>query len=150
MSHTVRAANAADVPALLALVRRYWEFEGLTDFQALRIETLLQRLIAEPARGAVFIATSAAAPVGYLVLVYVLSLEHGGLMGEIDELYVEPAARAQGSGAALLAAAEAELRARRGVRLQLQLAAGNAAARSFYERRGFRSRAGFALFDKPL
>ena len=44
-------------------------------------------------------------------------------MGEIDELYVGAAARSQGTGAALLAAAERHLKAHGGVRLQLQLGA---------------------------
>jgi ribosomal protein S18 acetylase RimI-like enzyme len=36
------------------------------------------------------------------------------------------------------------------VRLQLQLGVDNLRGRAFYERHGFRRRAGYELFDKPL
>jgi hypothetical protein len=36
------------------------------------------------------------------------------------------------------------------VRLQLQIAVSNEAARAFYGRRGFAARAGYTLLDKPL
>jgi len=147
----VRTAVAGDIPTLVGLVRRYWAFEGIPNFDALRIELLLKRLVAERALGELWLAQAPGGGVcGYLALVHVMSLEHGGLMGEIDELFVAPEARRSGAATALIEAAQHALRARGGVRLQLQLATGNAAARGFYERRGFRSRAGFELLDKPL
>jgi GNAT superfamily N-acetyltransferase len=146
----VRAAIPADVPALLGLVRRYWEFEGIDRFDALRVELTLQRLLATPALGAAWVADAGGALSGYLIAVYVLSLEHQGLMAEIDEFFVLPQLRAQGVGAQLLAAAEQTLASRGCVRLQLQLGVGNAAARAFYERRGYTPRSGYALLDKPL
>jgi GNAT superfamily N-acetyltransferase len=147
---SIRTAVASDVPPLLSLVRRYWDFEGIAGFDALRLELLLQRLVGNGELGAILVAERAARLEGYLALVYVLSLEHGGLMAEIDEFFVLPEARAQGVGGELLAAAEATLRQRGCVRLQLQLAAGNAAARRFYERRGYAARAGYELLDKAL
>jgi GNAT superfamily N-acetyltransferase len=146
----IRTAVASDVPPLLSLVRRYWEFEGIQGFDALRLELLLQRLIGTGELGQIFVAASGAELCGYLALVHVFSLEHGGLMAEIDEFFVLPAARAQGVGGQLLAAAEQALRQRGGVRLQLQLAVANTAARSFYERRGYGGRAGYQLLEKAL
>ena len=147
----IRAARAGDIPQLLALIRRYWDFEGIPGFAALRIELVLKELLAAPAaRGAVWVADSQGTLVAYLIVVLVLSVEHQGLMGEIDEFFVLPEARSRGVGAQLLAAAEAALAQRGCVRLQLQLRTGNARARSFYERLGFASRAGYELLDKPL
>ena len=147
---SVRRAQPSDVPQLLALVRRYWQFEGLGTFDALRLEVLLQQLIGSRARGQVWVAERAGSPCGYLVLVYVVSLEHQGLMAEIDEFFVLPEARGAGLGSALLAAAEAALQQAGCVRLQLQLAVANEAARAFYARHGYRPRAGYELLDKPL
>ncbi len=147
---TVRPAVRGDIPQLLALVRRYWDYEHIAGFEALRVELLLQQLIAEPRLGAAWVAEAEGRLSGYLVAVTVLSLEHGGLMAEIDELFVLPEARSRGVGAGLLAAAEAALAARGCGRLQLQLSAGNAAARSFYEHRGYGARDGYRLFDKSL
>jgi GNAT superfamily N-acetyltransferase len=148
----IRRARPGDIPQLLALIRRYWDFEGIEGFEALRIELVLKELLAgQPAaRGSIWVAESLGALVGYIIVVLVMSVEHQGIMGEIDELFVLPEARTQGTGARLLAAAEAELAQRGCVRLQLQLATGNRRARAFYERLGFGARSGYELLDKPL
>ncbi len=146
----VRPAIPRDIPQLLSLVRRYWDFEQIEDFEALRIEMLLQRLLADPRLGAAWVAEAGGALIGYLIAVMVLSLEHGGIMAEIDEFFVVPEARSRGIGAQLLAAAESALAARGCVRLQLQLGVANTAARAFYQRRGYSARAGYGLLDKSL
>ena len=146
----VRAAAPDDIPQLLVLIRRYWELEGITGFAALRIELLLKEMLASPAAGSVWVAESQTALTGYLIVVLVMSLEHQGLMGEIDEFFVDPEVRSQGVGERLLGAAEAWLVRRGGVRLQLQLGVGNLRARAFYERHGYAARAGYQLLDKPL
>ena len=147
----IRPARPADIPTLLALIRRYWDFEGITGFDALRIELVLKQLLAAPtAPGDVWVAESQGALQGYLIVMLVLSIEHRGLMGEIDEFFVLPEARSRGTGGRLLAAAEAALVSRGCVRLQLQLAQGNGSAREFYQHRGYRARAGYELLDKAL
>jgi len=146
----VRAALEADIPQLLALVRRYWDFEGIAGFEALRLELILKRLVPGSAAGEIWVAGESGHLEGYLVLVYVVSLEHQGLMAEIDEFFVLPERRGRGVGGALLEAAESALRSRGCVRLQLQLAVNNLAGRAFYERRGYGARCGYQLLDKPL
>jgi GNAT superfamily N-acetyltransferase len=146
----VRPATADDLPQLAELVRRYWEFEGIGGFDARHSEGLLHRLLTEPALGCAWVAEIAGTLCGYLVAVFVLSLEHGGVMAEIDEFYLVPEARGRGLGGELLSALEAALQARGCVRLQLQLGLDNRAGRAFYERRGFRARDGYELLDKPL
>ncbi len=146
----IRLAATGDIPALLALVRRYWDFEGIEGFTALRIELVLQRLLADPRLGMVWVAESDGQLQGYLIAVLVLSVEHQGVMAEIDELFVMPEARSRGVGGRLLAVAERALAAKGCVRLQLQLGLANAHGRAFYEHRGYAARAGYELLDKPL
>ncbi len=146
----IRVALETDIPQLLSLVRRYWQFEDIEGFDALRIELLLKRLFSQSALGEIWVAEEDAQLNAYLVLVYVLSLEHQGLMAEIDEFFVLPQARSQGVGSELLTAVEEALRRRGGVRLQLQLAVSNETARRFYTQRGYRCRAGYELLDKAL
>ena len=146
----IRRAALPDVPQLLALVRRYWEFEGIGPFEALRTELVLEGLLTQDGRGAIWVADEDGGLKGYLILVFVVSVEHGGLMAEIDELYVCESERQRGTGGALLSACETELRRLGCVRLQLQLGLTNEAARGFYSRRGFAARAGYTLLDKPL
>ena len=150
MAVNVRAATLHDIPPLLPLMRRYWEFEQIAGFSALRVEVTLKQLLTEPQRGAGWVAECETGLAGYLLAVLVLSFEHGGLMAEIDELFVLPEARSHGTGARLLAAAEAALTTAGCTRLQLQLGSGNSAARAFYERRGYRPRDGYRLLDKAL
>jgi GNAT superfamily N-acetyltransferase len=147
---TVRGAQPEDIPQLLSLVRRYWEFEAIGGFEALRVELSLKQLLADPRLGAAWLADDHGQLRGYLIAVRVLSLEHGGLMAEVDELFVLPQARGRGLGAQLLAAAEAALAAGGCVRLQLQLAVANEAARAFYARHGYTPRDGYRLLDKAL
>ena len=154
---SVRAAAERDIPQLLTLIRRYWEFEGIAGFEALRIELLLQELIGPPSAGAaparagcVWVGELDGRLAGYLIAVTVLSFEHRGLMAEIDELFVVPEARGRGVGRQLVTGVERALAARGCVRLQLELGVVNTAARAFYQRLGFAPRAGYALYDKRL
>jgi hypothetical protein len=67
----------------------------------------------------------------------VFSLEHGGRAAWLDELYVVPAERGRGMGAALLDAACAHATAAGAVAVDLEVEAGHERAFSLYERRGF-------------
>ncbi|MGB9332501.1 MAG: GNAT family N-acetyltransferase, partial [Steroidobacteraceae bacterium] len=96
----IRVAVETDIPQLLSLVRRYWQFEDIEGFDALRIELLLKRLLVQDTLGAIWVAEEDARLSAYLVLVYVLSLEHQGLMAEVDEFFVLPQARSRGVGSA--------------------------------------------------
>lgn len=146
----MRAARPADVPDLLGLVAQYWSFEGLAGFDARRLSRELERLCAREHPGGAWIAHADGAPAGYLLLVYVFSLEHHGLTAEIDELFVLPQYRGRGLGAQLLRAAEAAAAAAGCTNISLQLRRDNDAARAFYRRHGYGARAGYALLDKSL
>jgi GNAT superfamily N-acetyltransferase len=146
----VRRATRADVPGIATLVARYWEFEAVTGFDAARIQGLLETLLLNPAQGAAWVAEFNGVLGGYLLAARVFSLEHGGIMAEIDEVFVTPESRSGGVGSLLLAAAERDLAASGVVRLQLQVGLKNNRGRRFYERHGFGRRGGYELLDKPL
>jgi GNAT superfamily N-acetyltransferase len=146
----IRLATTADIAAVASLVQDYWVFESIAGFDRPRLESLLRGLIADPQRGACWVAGADGRLGGYLLAVFMFSLEHGGLMAEIDEVFVSPELRSAGVGSRLVSCAERDLAGRGMVRLQLQLGVGNARARLFYERHGFRRRAGYELLDKPL
>jgi ribosomal protein S18 acetylase RimI-like enzyme len=145
----IRLAAVGDAAAIAALVERYWVFESIGGFDQPRIEALLSDLLSKPEHGACWVAEGEGRLCGYLLAVFMFSLEHGGLMAEIDELFVSPEMRSAGVGTLLVAAAERDLAGRGLVRLQLQLAVDNERARLFYERLGFLPRA-YELLDKPL
>jgi len=146
----IRLAAVGDIAAVATLTERYWAFESIGGFDRARIETLLSSLLSEPQYGACWVAEADGRLCGYLLAVFMFSLEHGGMMAEIDEVFVLQEMRSAGIGSFLVAQAECDL-ARRGLmRLQLKLGVVNHGARRFYERHGFRRRAGYELFDKPL
>jgi ribosomal protein S18 acetylase RimI-like enzyme len=149
-SISIRPAAAGDAAGIASLVERYWEFESIGGFSRPRIEALLTRLLGEPARGACWVAETDGRICGYLLAVIMFSLEHGGLMAEIDEVFIAADMRSAGLGTQLVTRAERDLAERGLVRLQLQLGVGNDRARHFYERHGFRRRAGYELLDKAI
>ena len=146
----IRAAGSADADGIAGLVREYWEFEGIEGFDHERIRRLLLRLLAAPHQGGCWVASTDSRLCGYLLAVYLFSLEHGGIMAEIDEFYVSVAVRSGGVGAKLLAAAEHDMASLGLVRLQLQLGVDNQRGGRFYRRYGFEPRAGYTLLDKSL
>ncbi len=146
----VRTASANDMPALVKLVEQYWAFEDIAGFDARRVESLLHAALFAEGRARCWLAERAGEVGGYLLAVPVFSLEHGGIMAEIDEFFVRPACRRHGIGAALLLEAENALQESGVRRLQLQLGSGNAQARDFYTARGYDRRSGFELWDKAL
>lgn len=147
---SVRKAGPEDAQALLPLVADYWAFESIAGFDAKRLLPQIERLLAEPGLGAGWIALDDDTPVGYLLGVFVFSLEHMGLTAEIDEFFVHPAARGTGTGAELLRAAEAEFARLGCTNVSLQLSRDNEAGRRFYRGFGYRERPGFELLDKML
>ena len=97
----------------------------------------LARLLAGPDTVALLAVDSDTA-VGVAVLTLRPNVWFDGPVGLLDELYVVPARRNAGRGAALLAATEAAVRARGGELLEIQVDGEDTDARRFYERHGYR------------
>lgn len=148
MTAIVRPAAAGDIPDLLALVEQYWAFEDIAGFDPARVSTALRRMFENPRLGAGWIVHVNGKPVGYLLAVYVFSLEHLGLTAEIDEFFLLPSCRGKGAGSLLLQVAEAEFTRTKCTNVSLQLGRGNAEARAFYRERGYSERPGYELLDK--
>jgi GNAT superfamily N-acetyltransferase len=146
----IRRASVNDVPALLPVVEEYWKFEGVAGFRSDRVAAQLERLLSDSRLGAGWFATADGVAVGYLLGVYVFSLEHLGITAEIDEFFVAAAALGRGIGAELLTAAESEFRRAGGTNVSLQLSRQNGAARAFYLRHRFTERSQYELLEKPL
>lgn len=150
MNTVIRPMTANDIPALLRLVQEYWNFEDIAGFDPTSITKELERLLAEPSLGSGWIARAGHDVAGYLLAVYVFSLEHLGLTAEIDEFFVLPSFRGRDVGSELLRIAEAEFVGRNCTNVSLQIGRENKRARSFYREHGYDERAGFELLDKML
>lgn len=150
MNPEIRLATVRDVPLLLLLVEQYWLFEHIASFNCPRVGRELARATADPSLASAWIALAKGQAVGYLLAVYVFSLEHLGLTAEIDEFFVLPSARGHGIGESLLRLAETEFVRRGCTNVSLQLGRGNDRARAFYRAQGYGERAGYELLDKTL
>jgi GNAT superfamily N-acetyltransferase len=147
----VRPAHSTDALALCILMRKYWEFEGIPNFDSAHITSLLRTALSQGGGAYAWLAEDPnGQPLGYLLAVTQFSFEYGGLAAEIDELYVQQQVRGIGLGVALLNAAEDSLRLIGVCCLQLQLSTRNLEAREFYRRHAFTRRAGYELWDKRL
>jgi ribosomal protein S18 acetylase RimI-like enzyme len=150
MNIVIRPMTASDIPALLLLVEEYWIFEDIAGFDPARITAEFGRLLVDPVLGSAWIARAGHDAAGYLLAVYVFSLEHLGLTAEIDEFFVLPSFRGRDIGSELLRIAEAEFVRRQCTNVSLQLGRENELARAFYREHGYGERAGFELLDKML
>jgi len=123
-------------PAAVRLLQAQFE-EHLIALSPERLEAAVASLIEMPERGALLLARDGDDPVGLAVLAYTWTLEHGGLVAWLDELYVIPERRGEGLGAALLARA-LELSSGEGcTAVELEVDAEHRRAETLYRRAGF-------------
>jgi ribosomal protein S18 acetylase RimI-like enzyme len=146
----IRPAQAEDIDALLPMIEQYWRFEAIEGFDVGRMRGILARLLEDASLGRLWIANVYGEPAGYLLAVYVFSLEHQGRTAEIDELFIVPQHRNLGIGRDLLSAAEEQFRAEGCTNVSLQIGRANEAARRFYRGHGFEDRAGYEIVSKLL
>lgn len=146
----IRKATSDDAPEIACLVRDYWSFEGIEEFRADRVEHALRQLLSSDSLGCGWLARVDGQAVAYVLIVYVFSLENGGLTAEIDELFVQETHRGRGLGRELLAVAETACREAGCTNISLQIGRGNHTARAFYLGQGFTDRQGYDLLEKDL
>ena len=136
MAADIRPASPADLPALVGLMQAFYA-ESDFPLSTARAAEAFAELLASPHLGGVWLAERDGEVVGHLVLTVVFSMEYGGLRGFIDDLYVRPAERGRGTGAALLAAAR-EGAVTRGLRaLCVETGKTDHPARRLYARAGY-------------
>lgn len=133
----ITRASAVDTSAVCTLLQGQFSEHRI----ALAPDTLraaVEGLVKVPLRGVVLLAREGNADVGIGVLATTWTLEHGGLVAWLDELYVVPARRGYGIGSALLERAREVAREQGCIALELEVDAAHSRAARLYERTGFR------------
>ena len=148
MPAAIRPATPADVPNLVGLMQEFYAEAGFALPPGPATQAFAT-LLATPSLGAAWVAERDGAAVGHAVLTVAYSMEYGGLRGFIDDLYVRPGERGQGTGAALLAAVRAGAVARGLKALCVETGTEGHPARRLYLRAGYRE-SGHALLAQPL
>jgi ribosomal protein S18 acetylase RimI-like enzyme len=129
-------AQETDTGELIAMMRAFYAELG-EPFEEERAERALRALVADPSHGAAWVFREDGRAVGYLVVTHGYSLEFGGLLAVVDEVYAVPERRGQGIGARALTLAEEHCR-RNGIEaLRLEVHQENRRALALYERSGF-------------
>ena len=147
-NYAIRPLKYRDLPKLLKLAHAYWKFENIQGFSPKQYQRLAVKILKNPSLGRIWIAVERNRLIGYLVVVFLMSLEYGGTAGEIDELYVESSERGRGVGGALLKAAGKTL-LRKGVgQVSLRVGKSNSQGIRFYKNLGFRKRNEFLVMDR--
>jgi len=132
----VRPATAADIPAMIELLRQLFAIEDEFAFDPAVQSRGLALLLAEP-RAAAFVAERDGGVIGMATAQLLVSTARGGPVATIEDVIVDKAARGSGAGRALIAAIEAWARAQGCLRLQLLADRENPPALDFYDRLGF-------------
>jgi GNAT superfamily N-acetyltransferase len=94
--------------------------------------------LSDPNKGVVLIARDDGAFVGLAVLAFTWTVEHGGRVAWLEELYVVPSRRGAGLGKLLLDHALQTARSTGCLAVDLEVDADHARAEHLYERAGFR------------
>jgi len=144
----IRPLKNRDLPKLLKLAQAYWQDEKIRGFRPEGYRRLAVTISKNPSCGKIWVAMTGDRLIGYLVMVFLMSLEYGGMAAEIDELYVDGSERGRGVGTALLKAAEKGLLQRRITRMSLRVGKSNLAGTGFYKKHGFRKRDEFLVMDR--
>jgi len=132
-----RPASPADVEVLLHLEADFYAGEQYP-FDKAEGRTLLVRLLNEPQRGRIFVASRDGEIVGYVILTFAYSIEFHGINAIVDELYVRPDARGLGLGKRAMEIVERTCE-ELGIRaLHLEVERRNTKAQQLYRSRGFK------------
>lgn len=136
MESEIVLASPLDVERLLPHTEVFWKFEKLA-FDLVKVRRVLLGLLEHPSYGRVLMAQRGPEIIGYLVLTFGYSLEHGGRDALVDELYVHESARGSGLGTRLLAQAFAICEREGIARVHLEVDNENPRAAALYTRLGF-------------
>jgi len=132
----LRTATAADVEALLPMIRELFRDESIAWNEA-TTRAALQRLLDGTELGTVSIAVYERRACGYAIVTWGYDLEYAGRDGFLTELYVVPELRKRGVATRLLARVLDVARAAGAGAVHLQVRTDNPDARRIYDRAGF-------------
>jgi GNAT superfamily N-acetyltransferase len=129
----------ATVDSVALLVDLTDEFHGEAGYRLDRrsAAAAFATILADPGLGMVWIAYDGGEPAGHAVLTYRFGMEHFGLEGWVDDLFVRPAHRRRGHAGRLLAAVREECLSRRARTMHVVVSRANEPAISLYRESGF-------------
>jgi GNAT superfamily N-acetyltransferase len=130
------AASIADEQTFLPMMEALWAHEGIP-FDAPAIRAALVVLFSDPGLGRVWLALVEDEVAGYAMGTWGFSTEQGGRFLLLDELFVLPAFRGRGVGAATLAFVEREAEREGASAVRIEVSVENGPALELYRAAGY-------------
>jgi ribosomal protein S18 acetylase RimI-like enzyme len=131
-----RPAQAADVDAIVAMMRGYYEQDGYT-FVEDEARAAALMLMKDSSMGSLWVATDQDTVVGYVAVALGFSFEYRGREAFVDELLIAESHRGRGLGREALDVAEAYCREMGVNALHLEVEGHRGKALDLYRRRGY-------------
>ena len=130
-------AKPADLPRLVELLGILFESEAEFSADSDKQRTALQAILADPAKGRIFVAREGREVIAMASLLYTVSTAEGGKAALFEDLITAPEHRKRGIGEALLKHVIAHARADGVLRVTLLTDMQNERAQALYRRLGF-------------
>jgi ribosomal protein S18 acetylase RimI-like enzyme len=130
-------AKASDLPRLVELLGILFESEAEFSPDAEKQRAALQAILADPAKGRIFVAREGRQVVAMASLLYTVSTAEGGKAALFEDLVTAPEYRKRGIGEALLKHVVNEARNEGVLRITLLTDMQNERAQAMYRRAGF-------------
>ena len=146
---SLEIAGPPQLGDLLPLVAAFHLFEEISLAADIR-EKSVERLLNDGTLGEVWLIKRSERLIGYVVVCFSYSIEHGGREVVIDELYIEAPERGMGVGAEILGRLKEHMRAHSMVAIQLEVDQRNERAKTLYVQSGFSHRDKYQLMTIAL
>ena len=130
-------AKSGDLPRLVELLGLLFESEAEFSADSEKQRVALQAILADPAKGRIFVAREGREVVAMASLLYTVSTAEGGKAALFEDLVTAPEHRKRGIGEALLKHVVAEARKEGVLRITLLTDMQNERAQAMYRRVGF-------------
>ncbi|MGH8689567.1 MAG: GNAT family N-acetyltransferase [Burkholderiales bacterium] len=137
MSLSFETAAQKDLPRLVELLGILFESESEFSADAEKQRAALQAILADPAKGRIFVAREGREVIAMASLLYTISTAEGGKAALFEDLVTAPEHRKRGIGASLLKHVIAQARAEGVLRITLLTDMQNERAQALYRRLGF-------------
>ena len=137
MSLKFDTAVQKDLPRLVELLGMLFESEAEFSADAEKQRNGLQAILADPAKGKIFVVREGRELIAMCSLLYTISTAEGGKAALFEDLVVAPEHRKRGIGASLLKHVIAQARAEGVLRITLLTDMQNERAQTLYRRLGF-------------
>ncbi|MCG7497024.1 GNAT family N-acetyltransferase [Vibrio sp. Of7-15] len=153
MNISLTTPTLDELSPILTLIQELYDFE-LLSINANDTLPALKAVLDQPQLGHVFqiemTENKHTELVGYIILTYSFSVEHGGRIALIDQFYIKPDWRSKGIGSIVIPKIEEVITEAGAHALMLETNIGNSGARTFYENHDFIPRRQSCMMSKKI